>query len=122
MFVKIHELVTNLCKVNVILQSTINQMPTIGIWTLTMHNAYKYQDQYFTQVVWEHYSQSSTEAGFRAAAYTTFLSYWRELAPRILVMKPMTDLCWICQKNSSAITKTRNMPDETKSLVSSNTI
>ena len=72
----------------------------------------------FIQMVWEHYSQSSAQAGLRAAAYTTFLRYWRELAPHILVMKPMSDLCWLCQKNSSAITKSKNMPDETKSLVS----
>ena len=47
----------------------------------------------------------------------TFLSYWRQLAPCILVMKPMTDLYLLCQKNSAAITKSKNMPDETKSLV-----
>ena len=68
-------------------------------------------------MVWEHYSQSSMEAGFCAAAYSAFLSYWPQLAPRILVMKPMIDLCWICQKNSAAIIKSRNMPDETKGLV-----
>ena len=61
---------------------------------------------------------SSGLAGHRAAAYSTFLRYWRELAPHILVMKPMTDLCWVCQKNSSAIMKAKNMPDEMKSLVS----
>ena len=65
---------------------------------------------------------SSAEAGLRAAAYTTFLKYWRDLTPHIVVMKPMSDLCWVCQKNSSAILKTRNMPDEMKSSVSNDNI
>lgn len=68
-------------------------------------------------MVWEQYAMSSAEANLKAAAYTTFLRYWRELAPRIMVMKPMTDLCWVCQKNSSAIMKSRNTPVETKSKV-----
>ena len=60
---------------------------------------------------------SSAEANLRAATYTTFFRYWHELAPCIMVMKPMTDLCWVCQKNSSAIMKSRNTPVETKSKV-----
>ena len=69
-------------------------------------------------MVWEQYVKASGEAGLCAAAYTTFLRYWRELAPHVIVMKPMTDLCWVCQKNSSAIMKAKNMPDEMKSAVS----
>ena len=65
---------------------------------------------------------SNAEAGLRAAAYTTFLKYWRDLTPHIVVMKPMSDLCWVCQKNSSAIMKTMNMPDEMKSSVSNENI
>ena len=33
----------------------------------------------------------------KAAAYTTFLDYWRQLVPNIIVMKPQKDLCWTCQ-------------------------
>lgn len=73
-------------------------------------------------MVWGQYAMSNAEAGLRAAAYTTFLKYWRDLTPHIVVMKPMSDLCWVCQKNSSAIMKTRNMPDEMKSSVSNENI
>ena len=69
-------------------------------------------------MVWSQYVESSAEANVRAAAYTTFLRYWHKLAPHIIVMKPMTDLCWVCQKNSSAIMKAKNMSDELKSEVS----
>ena len=68
-------------------------------------------------MVWTQYAMCSAEARIRAAAYTTFLKYWRELAPHILVMKPMTDLCWVCQKNSAAIMKAKNTSDELKSEV-----
>lgn len=68
-------------------------------------------------MVWEQYAKSSAEANLRAAAYTTFLRYWRQLAPHIMIMNPMTDQCWVCQKNSSAIMKYRNMSIESKSKV-----
>ena len=69
-------------------------------------------------MVWTQYAMCSAEAQICAAAYTTFLKYWCELAPHILVMKPITDLCWICQKNSAAIMKAKNTSDELKSEVS----
>jgi len=59
-------------------------------------------------MVWSQYVGSSAEENVHAAAYTTFLRYWQKLAPHIIVMKPMTDLCWVCQKNSSAIMKAKN--------------
>ena len=46
--------------------------------------------------------------------YTTFCRLWKELAPQIVVMKPMTDLCWTCQKNSAAVIKASNCNDERK--------
>ena len=32
-------------------------------------------------------------------------------------MKPMTDLCWLCQKNSNAIIRSANKSEEEKSMV-----
>ena len=32
--------------------------------------------------------------------------------PHVVVMKPMSDLCWLCQCNSTAITRSANRPDE----------
>ena len=46
------------------------------------------------------------------AAYNTFCKLWRELLPHITVMKPMTDLCAVCQENSTAIMRSANLPDE----------
>ena len=54
----------------------------------------------------------------RAAAYKIFCGVWRDLVPFITVMKPMTDLCHDCQKNSTAIMRAANSTEEAKSAVS----
>ena len=54
----------------------------------------------------------------RQAAYSTFCSIWRRVVPRIMVTKPMSDLCWVCQSNSTAIMRAANQPEEMKSEVS----
>ena len=47
-------------------------------------------------------------------AYTTFCRLWRVLLPSIIIMKPMSDLCWQCQQNSTAILRAANSPDAEK--------
>ena len=63
------------------------------------------------------YKLSADEAGLKAAAYSTFCIMWRKLTPHIMVMKPMTDLCWVCQQNSMAIMRAANTPESEKSKV-----
>ena len=67
--------------------------------------------------MWVEYKLSSDEAEIRAAAYTTFCALWKQLTPQIMVMKPMSDLCWVCQENSVALMRSANMPEEDKSQV-----
>ena len=59
------------------------------------------------------------EAGLLAAKYSTFTALWRQLSPQIRIMKPMSDLCWVCQQNSKAIMKAANLPEVQKSKVKS---
>ena len=75
-----------------------------------------------SQAVWAEYKLSADEAGVKAAAYTTFCSLWRQLVPHITVMKPMSDLCWVCQKNSVAIMRAANTPETEKSQVTYNSV
>ena len=70
-----------------------------------------------TKAVWVQYKLSCDEAGLQAAAYTNFTSFWWQLAPQIMVLKPMNDLCCVCQKNSVAIMRAANRPDTAKSEV-----
>ena len=64
------------------------------------------------------YKEACSTSGATSVAYTTFCNYWRTLLPHIIVGKPMTDLCWTCQQNSSIILKAVNKSTEEKSAVS----
>ena len=46
---------------------------------------------------------------------STFKTLWNQLVPYIVRTKPMTGLCWECQKNNLALYCTANMPDSLKS-------
>ena len=67
--------------------------------------------------LWELYLQAAASSSMRAVAYPTFTQLWRQLLPNVVVMKPMSDLCWVCQQNSTAIMRAANRPEE-KSTVS----
>ena len=69
--------------------------------------------------VWQQYSTSlqGLSTTHHQVAYSTFCSIWRRVVPQIMVTKPMSDLCWICQKNSTAIMRAVNQPEEQKSAV-----
>ena len=71
--------------------------------------------------IWKQYLQAAANSSMRALAYPTFTQLWRQLLPHILVMKPMSDLCWVCQQNSTAIMRSANHPEEEKSTVSTYT-
>ena len=68
--------------------------------------------------LWELYLQAAASSSMRAVAYPTFTQLWRQLLPNVVVMKPMSDLCWVCQQNSTAIMRAVNRPEEEKSTVS----
>ena len=70
------------------------------------------------QSIWVIYKESCLRSESHPVAYTTFCSYWRSLLPYIVVGKPMSDLCWTCQQNSSVIFKSINRFVKEKSTVS----
>ena len=69
--------------------------------------------------VWQQYCTSllSLSSSHNQVAYSTFCLIWRQVVPQVLVTKPMSDLCWICQSNSMAIMRASNLPEEQKSQV-----
>ena len=68
------------------------------------------------RTTWRVYQESANSAGnVHPVAYTTFCKLWRSLLPSIVIMKPMTDLCWECQRNSAAILRAVNCPTAEKS-------
>ena len=67
--------------------------------------------------VWELYQQAASVESMCPVSYSTFTSLWRQLLPHVVVMKPMSELCWMCQKDSTAITRSANRPEGEKTLV-----
>ena len=69
--------------------------------------------------VWQQYCASlqSLSTTHHQAAYSTFCSIWWRVVPQVIITKPMSDLCWICQQNSTAIMRAVNQPEEQKSEV-----
>ena len=66
--------------------------------------------------IWRLYFDSAVCADqIHPVAYSTFNKHWQSLLPSIILMKPMSDLCWTCQKNSTAIVRASNKPDSEKS-------
>lgn len=66
--------------------------------------------------VWRLYKLSA-EPGQRVVKLSTFRTLWRQLFPYVVVAKPMTDLCWVCQRNNTNIVRAVNVPEEDKSEV-----
>ena len=44
-----------------------------------------------------------------------FRKTWRALLPFIITARPMTDLCWVCQKNNTLIYRSANLAEADKS-------
>ena len=64
--------------------------------------------------IWKSYKSAVVLATTQTVAYSTFCRLWRELLPSIIVMKSMSDLCWHCQQNSSAILHATNCSENEK--------
>ena len=70
------------------------------------------------RTVWRTYQQASDdEPNFHGVAYSTFCRLWRTLLPSVIIMKPMSDLCWTCQQNSAAVIRMANCSEVEKSDV-----
>ena len=71
--------------------------------------------------MWTLYCQAvaalSDSQPVRQVAYRTFLHLWKGLLPNIVVGKPMTDLCWYCQKHITLIQRAINRPEVEKTQV-----
>ena len=92
----------------------------VASWTSAWVQELRYEAPSSTtkRATWELYLHAAATSEIKAVAYSTFTQLWRRFLPNVVVMKPMSDLCWVCQQNSSAIMRAANRPEEEKSLVS----
>ena len=72
----------------------------------------KVYDQY---VVSSQETQDLQDTPVRIFGYREFCRLWYETVPYISVMLPSSDLCFMCQQNTSAIMRSCNLPEEEKS-------
>ena len=65
--------------------------------------------------VWKSFKRACEESNKQAVSYTKFTDLWKQFYPNIVVSKPMTDLCFTCQQNTSKLLRAGNLPEEEKS-------
>ncbi len=65
--------------------------------------------------IWNIYKETAEQAKTCVIAYTTFCRLWKTQLPCIMIMKPMTDLCWKSQQNGNSIMLAANSSDSIKS-------
>ena len=64
--------------------------------------------------IYRQYRVAMEETEARCVADSTFRNLWLQLLPRIVCSRPMTDLCWECQRNNRDISASSNLPDIVK--------
>ena len=57
-----------------------------------------------------HSYKNALSEGERAVKKITWYRLWKTLIPYIVTLKPMSDLCWDCQRNHSEIYLSNNLP------------
>ena len=65
--------------------------------------------------VWKSFKKACEESNKQAVSYTKFIDLWKRFHPNVVVAKPMTDLCFTCQQNTSKLLRAANPPEAEKS-------
>ena len=65
--------------------------------------------------VWNSFKQACEESNKQAISYTKFIDLWKQFHPNVVVAKPMSDLCFTCQQNTSKLLRAANLPEAEKS-------
>ena len=69
------------------------------------------------RAVWQIYEETATTYSMRQVSYPTWCRCWSQFARHVVVGRPMSDLCLVCQQNSTAIVRSANLSEEEKSEV-----
>lgn len=59
---------------------------------------------YTKAFIYHHYSEShNQQTEVKPISFSSFTRLWKLLFPTVSICKPMTDLCWTCQRNNTII-------------------
>ena len=64
--------------------------------------------------LWRRYKKASEDKDLSAVSYTKFVDLWNSLTPYIVIMKPASDLCSLCQLNNGKIAANVNVSEQEK--------
>ena len=67
------------------------------------------------KTVWRAYDRACEASDLQTVCYTKFLELWGQFYPNVVVAKPMTDLCFTCQQNTTKLQRAANLSDSEKS-------
>ena len=67
--------------------------------------------------VWRVYSTAIEALSQTPIGYSKFVELWNQLTPHVVIMRPMSDLCFTCQHNNTQIVRSANLPERAKSAV-----
>lgn len=65
--------------------------------------------------VWNSFKRACEQSNKQAVSYTKFIDLWKQFHPNIVVAKPMSDLRFTCQQNTSKLLWAANLPEAEKS-------
>ena len=65
--------------------------------------------------MWKSFKRACEDANKQAVCYTKFIDLWKRFHRNVIVAKPMTDLCFTCQQNTSKLLQAANLPEAEKS-------
>jgi hypothetical protein len=63
------------------------------------------------------YQEAAKSLNYRVISLSEFKQLWLEQCPKIILMKPATDLCSTCQGFTASLSKTGNLQEVEKALM-----
>ena len=67
--------------------------------------------------VWRKYETACRASDKQAVGSSKFFQMWEQFYPDVVISKPMTDLCIICQQNANKLQRAANLPESEKAEI-----
>ena len=67
--------------------------------------------------LWKIYQNLLNSTGCNSVGYSKFCDLWKQVCHFVVIMQPVTDLCWTCQRSNNCIPKSANLQDAQKAEV-----
>ena len=64
--------------------------------------------------VWRVYTATCETSEEQSVSYSKFIDLWQQFCPKVVVAKPLTDLCFTCQQNTTKLVQAANLPEHEK--------